>query len=351
MSCMHVHTHTHTHFPGAPELRDEYVRAHRTRTNKHAAGETAQGVWTVEHGLVRKALAAAGEHVPMPRTRDRQSALQSGEENWLPLLPLREHDLVGLMSAALKPAVGDACVLDITEPASHSRLAASNLIPCMLRTHRLWLADHNRPLLGLESMFVLGFPKTLRREGLTDTHLRSLAGNSMSVQFYTRLIIMKLLSMDITPCQLACERPPKVRKLTPSQLGVVFELGQHPYTMIDTLVKRSLPGLTRRQRHHQRDPLVSNKLTPSSFSMGSPCGEPVALHGKSAGELLAMALPLVNGAGQRLVVAKLRRVQGAAPDHAGWACIPLNLFISSVLCMCLWCMCFNFNCVLICCAL
>ena len=124
---------------------------------------------------------------------------------------------------------------------------------------------------------ILGISPTINVAGLTDAQLRSIAGNSMSVAFLVRLLIVALLHVDfhtvLSAAQPSQQRPGKIRKsrrsasVTTSQhaAACLYEVPPHPYTRPSQLVRTHLPGLARCKKDYV---CITNMVTPDDV----PCG-------------------------------------------------------------------------------
>ena len=131
-------------------------------------------------------------------------------------------------------------LVDTTEQGSHSRVMARDLAPPFLQTHRIWSYDLKRPLLGLEHMFALGYPRNLSRRHISDSQLRSIAGNGMCIKFLCALHAVSLLVLDYeadpTPCRQLAHRDQ--RKATIMLCSVCGRTGGGVGAMTNTLTHR-----------------------------------------------------------------------------------------------------------------
>jgi hypothetical protein len=143
--------------------------------------------------------------------------------------------------------------VDVSDLVEHDKYMSSGLVPPLLRTHRYhWLAPEqltnnglgpgcNRLLLGIEELFVLGFPKNLNRLNLTETQLKKLAGNSMSVPFLCAAQCYQLCATAWGD-ECAVARPARPQDTSPAG-SVSF----HPHTSFNRMKKLNMPGLERRK--------------------------------------------------------------------------------------------------------
>ena len=134
--------------------------------------------------------------------------------------------------------------VNISEPSSHGRAIFPGFLPTLLTTHYMaWIkvsletakATFQRHLLGLEHLFALVFPSTIKCHGISDSGLRHLAGNSMSVHFLTALYILFFtVDFEMEPGNA----PPAVRE----EGSAVFKMVPHAATPFEATSKRYLPG-------------------------------------------------------------------------------------------------------------
>jgi site-specific DNA-cytosine methylase len=203
--------------------------------------------WRDEHRLVREAL--CGEIPAMEEC--------SGSA-WLNGYCARERELCLFLSAWIsqnKPKFGSCFFMNMSEPTSHNRLCFPGIVPPMLRKNVVALlstvlkadgsigVDFDRHLLGLEHMFVLGFPPNIKTCGLTDTDLRSIAGNSMSVSWLV-LLWSLILTVDFNR-----DDAPRLQPLEPIDVPV-STLCPHDASPFASYTKRPLPGLGSRQTNY-----------------------------------------------------------------------------------------------------
>ena len=189
-----------------PASTDVLLEQRRLRLRKHHIDNSVHDrKWVAEHKLVRAALGSAAPsqvELPKPVVRGQkrkapQIATTSSDqpydgvdpafESWIQFYAPREQDLIQLISAASIVRFGinvHAAIqwFDVTEPTSHGRLFSLDQTPPILRTHRIFSHHLRRHQLGLESLFVQGFPHDIQIKGLCDRQLRSIAGNTISVQ-------------------------------------------------------------------------------------------------------------------------------------------------------------------------
>ena len=206
--------------------------------------------WRREHELVRKAFDEHPNCLSPPWTSvdERSAILETMDIDkplpWKHLYSPREADLVELLECALDLhgyRRNADIYADLTEPTTHTRAIVPGVVPTQLRTHKIYWFEGQRHLLGLEHMFMLGFPHSLKRDGISDVQLRGLAGNSMSLHFLCTLIVCVLCYVDMeTDVVSTCTR--RSRKVAAAP---VFEMSPHCYTSQRYRVKHYLPGSLR----------------------------------------------------------------------------------------------------------
>jgi len=77
----------------------------------------------------------------------------------------------------------------------------ANHTPCLTPTGVLWVFQRQRWLVGVEMMALQGFrPDDLDLTGLTETDIRHLAGNAMTVPVVGAFLLL-LLSQVVFPCE------------------------------------------------------------------------------------------------------------------------------------------------------
>lgn len=161
--------------------------------------------WYKEHMGFRSHLASHGAVVPalseLPHAKAQGSALHGC--GWARFYALREHDLLQLVEAEVQSrsqidmrTAERQWFTDISEPLSHTRSLWPGIAPVNLRSHRLYWHQEGRHLLGLEQLFMLRFPRDLRREGISDPQLRLIAGNSRSIDVCCVEIALMLCFVD-----------------------------------------------------------------------------------------------------------------------------------------------------------
>ena len=128
----------------------------------------------------------------------------------------------------------------------------TDLIPCILRTHTIWDVANMRPVIGLQLLMAQGFPADLKlnfdpetdvdhmdphkfrclskfvaetgRTRVDDVDLRSMAGNTMTVQ------VMGIIQAGVKRCQEVKHRfhaDPVCMMLTPSNRIQLSSSSQH----------------------------------------------------------------------------------------------------------------------------
>lgn len=124
-------------------------------------------------------------------------------------------------------ADGRSFFFDISEPLSHRRMLAPQMLPCILPTHRLFSTEQQRHLLGVESLMTLGYPDAIRpgllnfyalsqpcqivclfhcsllREPLqqikiSDVQLRKMAGKSISIPMCQAVLLCQMSFCDFS---------------------------------------------------------------------------------------------------------------------------------------------------------
>ena len=98
--------------------------------------------------------------------------------------------------------------LDVSEPASHARVFMPEMCPVFLAAHKVGvfhlhlnedgtrIASYDRHLLGVEHLLIMGFPRDVNVEGLTDANARSIAGHTISVHMMCAINLWMLTSID-----------------------------------------------------------------------------------------------------------------------------------------------------------
>ena len=195
------------------------------------AGAPVELVWEREHKELREAWP---DCPPFPSPAVRQQSFQEwlgrGEDGhtsyapWPCLYSLREHDMSNILTAW---AAGQSFFFDISEPLSHRRMLAPQMLPCILPTHRLFSTEQQRHLLGVESLMTMGYPDAIRpgllsfyalsqpcqivclfhcsllREPLqqmniSDVQLRKMAGKSISIPMCQAVLLCQMSFCDFS---------------------------------------------------------------------------------------------------------------------------------------------------------
>ncbi len=213
--------------------------------------------WRREHAAVRAALERLGQERPSlapPRLAcseiEGADAAAEGLADWSQFRPQREADLLTLIEAVCKMWQVDLHgyqlhLFDVTEQTSHGRYFACNQLPPFLTGHRVVFFPTGRHLLGLEHLFMLGFPHDICTGGITDRHLRHLAGNTIDLHQLCPLLSLILSFVDLSN---PAEDFPNTQYGHPPLLhGFIYASKPHKDTSFAHQHRIKLPGLETRR--------------------------------------------------------------------------------------------------------
>ena len=233
--------------------------AETSRKKSCAGGTVSDYVFERTHQAARDTMIAQRlPQVPqIPSERERLDALavRPGDPSapWAPLYPLREQDLVNLYSCLFKntPSIAAGCldiIIDLTEPAEHSRSVQPRVMPTGLARHRYYWPRQQRHILGLEQLWALGFPHDINCVGVPDSCLHDIAGNTMSVKVLCTLqaLMLSFVNFDIPIDGVVNpSRSLKTMGLSPHEFSkaILQKVAPHANTSVVMSEKLFLPGL------------------------------------------------------------------------------------------------------------
>ena len=190
----------------------ESLRARHAKATKLASSPK----WKLErkkHMLIRDTILNMF-HLKLPSPEARAALPDGSTSECLELLPLRMRDVVYLHTAAAWHLLGvnpaeHKLSWDLARSVGYSRKkhpTCAGLVPCLTRTHYVWCAAVQRILSGsehlslqgldMDNVIVRGVPGGAVEEiHISDTELRHLAGNTMSVPVVAAIMgLVKILT-------------------------------------------------------------------------------------------------------------------------------------------------------------
>lgn len=184
---------------------------------------------------------------------------------WSRCLTHREADLANLATNFVDSLSINDAFCDIGELAEHGRQWSGRALPPLLSSHKVWWVKGQRPLLGVELLFAMGYPHDVDVRSLTDRETTSIAGKTISVQILSALFCLLLRYVDFAG--EARPPPPSPRKFPRPVALTPHQIPSHPHS--PPMLKLVLPGLvgskrTRKATHIGLDqfpqrPVVSNQ--------------------------------------------------------------------------------------------
>ena len=230
--------------------------ARRSSAGRHPEAK-AEFMWQAQHKKMAEAIAVkeVRERWRSEEELDLQGSLYDSAYLVKEAYCQRKRELIDLYVRFLNVVRQDNIVdghyfLDFSESASHKVGLMPGIVPSFLRHHYVaWVfkpagkqAHFVRHLLGLEHLFILGAPRSINTEGISDVQLRKLAGNSMSVPVLEALFTLLLGSVDFS------KPMSKHAPCTIHDCDVVsVDQGYHIATPMLARMKFDFPGLARRK--------------------------------------------------------------------------------------------------------
>ncbi len=268
----------------------EHVSLYGRRASRPVVTPNGRDKWKKEHAEISKALALLERQTRLAKGEEHEQyddgTAQSDllKESYCP----RKCELIDFyvrwinVSTNRSTTTDEYFFFDFSECAQHKSSLMPGILPSFLRAHYIALihkaqcgnTSFVRHLLGLEHLFILGLPRTIRTGGISDVQLRRLAGNSMSVQVLEGLFTMLIGVIDV-------DKPLMAKPKTINDEDIIsVELGIHATTPVLARMKFDFPGLAQRNTN-----LLTSILSPWDLRRALPSDfTPILVDGKHDGE-------------------------------------------------------------------